>query len=62
MNILCVRGDCSASRPKHNPPRRVAVDGHAEGKNDEGDVVELGVSEGEGVEKCGDNCASSRVR
>ena len=40
------RGDCSASRPNNN----------------EGEVVGLGASVGKGVEKCGDNCGSSKVR
>ena len=29
--VFSVRRDCSDSRPKHNPPCRVAVDGLAEG-------------------------------
>ena len=31
-----VGGDCSASRPQHNTPCRVAVDGHIEGYNNAG--------------------------
>ena len=56
------RRDCAASRPKHNPPCGGAVDGHTEGYNNEGEVDEPGASEGIGVEKCGDNCGSSKVQ
>ena len=41
-----VGGDCSASRPKHNPPCRVAVDGHIEGYNNEEEVGEPSASAG----------------
>ena len=54
--VTCERG-CSASRPKHNPPCRVAVDGLIDGE-----VDEPSASVGEDVEKCGDNCGSSKVR
>ena len=57
-----VRGDCSASRPKHNPPCRVAVDGLIDEKNSEGEVDEPGASLGEDVEKSGDNRGSSKMR
>ena len=51
-----VRGDCSASRPKQNPPCRGAVDGRAEGDSEKKVVDEPVASVGNGVEKCGDNC------
>ena len=54
--------DCSASRPKHNPPCRVALDGLAEKWSNEEVVDQPGASVGNGVEKCGDNCESSKVR
>ena len=57
-----MRGDCSASRPKHNPPCRVAVDGHIEGYNNEREVDDPSASVGNGKEKRGDNCGSSKVR
>ena len=56
------REDCSASRPKHDPPCRVAVDGHIEGYNNEREVYEPSASVGNGVENCGENCVSSKVR
>ena len=43
-----VRGDCSACRPKQNPPSRVAVDGLIDGYNSEGEADEPGASVGKG--------------
>ena len=57
-----VRGDCPASRPKHNPPCRGAVDGLIDKFNSEGDVDEQGASVRKDVEKCGGICGSSKVR
>ena len=47
-----MRGDCSASRPKHHPPCGMAVDGLAEGYNNERKVDEPSASVRNGVEKC----------
>ena len=40
LSVAHVRRDCSASRPKLNPPCRVAVDGLIDGYNSEGEVDE----------------------
>ena len=52
--------DCSASRPKHNPLCRVAVDGLAEGQSGKGEVVGLGASVGNGVENGKEQGASNK--
>ena len=57
-----MRGDCSASRPKHNPPCRVAADGLIDGCNSEGEVDEPGAGAEKDVEKGEENCGSSNVR
>ena len=54
--------ETSNRRPKHNPPCTVAVDGHAEGNNNEGEVDDPSANVGNGEQKCGDNCGSSKVR
>ena len=45
------RGNCSASRPRRNPPCREAVGGLAEGYNNDGKIDEPGASVRNGVEK-----------
>ena len=46
-----VRGDCSASRLKHNPPCAVAVDGLIDGFCSEGEVDEPGAGAEKGEER-----------
>ena len=53
--LQLAKRDCPASRPNHNPPCRVAVDGLAEGYNNEREVNEPNASVRNGRE-CGDNC------
>ena len=61
LDGLCER-ECSASRPKHNPPCRVAVDGLIDGCNSEGEVDEPGAGVEKDVQKCEENGVSSKVR
>ena len=60
MNSANMGGDCSASRPKRNPPLREAVDGLAEVYSNERVADEPCANVGNGLEKCGDNCGSSK--
>ena len=51
--ITCEEGDCSASRPKHDPPCRVAVDGHIDGYKNERGVDEPGAGAEKRLEEKG---------
>ena len=53
LGLQPVRVDCSANRPKQNPPCRGAVHGLAEGYNNEGEVNEPSAIVGNVIEKCG---------
>ena len=59
--IICEEEDYSASRPKHDPPCRVAVGGHIDGKNNERGVDEPGAGVDKGIEKGEDKSGSSKV-
>ena len=56
-----VRGDRPANQPQHNLPYRRAVAGLPEGYGNEREVDEPSASVGNGVEKRGANCGSSKV-
>ena len=59
--ITLLEGDCSARRPKHNPPCRVAVGGLANGSRSKGEFVGLLASVGHGAQNGEKKVVSSKV-
>ena len=55
-----MREDGAVSRPKHNPPCRVAVDGLIDGYNSEGQADEPGAGVEKDVEKDEENSGQAR--